>query len=131
MQRLRNTSRGAYYCDNFDVRISTDVLDSVKLVYNTLAYLLVMRCEKVNTSPLVAAGTKYIHLFQEASNTSKTGKNVKPLVELILDEMQQERDADWIFYELLSGIFNIQIDDADQKKIEKAKEHISAGKIDI
>ena len=119
-----------YKKNNYDPK-NKDVLDSVKLVYNTLAYLLVMRCEKVNTSPLVAAGTKQIHLFQEASNTSKTGKNVKPLVELILDEMQQERDADWIFYELLSGIFNIQIDDADQKKIEKAKEHISAGKIDI
>ena len=108
-----------------------EVLDSVKLVYNTLAYLLVMRCEKVNTSPLVAAGTKYIHLFQESAVTSRAGKNVKPLVELILDEMTQERDVDWIFYELLSGIFNIQIDDADKKSIEKAKANIAHGKIDI
>ena len=108
-----------------------DVLESIKLVYNTLAYLLVMKCNSVNTSPLVAAGTKFVHLFQDATQTTRTGKQIMPLVELLLDEMQQERDVDWVFYELLAGIFNIPIDDHDQKEIAKAKDHIAKGKIDI
>ena len=108
-----------------------EVLDAVKLVYNTLAFLLVMKCNSVNCQPLVAAGTKFLHLYQQAQENNNTGKQAKPLVELLLDEMQQERDVDWIFYELLSGIFNIQLDDDDLKSIEQAKAKIASGKIDI
>jgi hypothetical protein len=109
-----------------------DVLDAIKLTYNTLAYLLVMKCKNtVNIQPLVAAGTKYIHLFQEAVTTTKVGKPVKPLIEFILDEMSQQRDVDWIFYNLLSGIFNMPLDDDDRKAIAKAEANIANGKIDI
>ena len=108
-----------------------EVKEAIKLVYNTMAYLLVMKCSNVNTSPLVAAGTKYVHLFQQAATVSSTGKPVTPLVELLLKEMQQERNVDWIFFELLSGIFNIPIEDSEKKSIEKAKQAIANGKIDI
>ena len=53
MQRLRNTSRGTYYCDNFDVRISTDVLDLVNagdlIFFGTLTEdeFAVEKCRKI------------------------------------------------------------------------------------
>ncbi len=108
-----------------------EIKEAIKLVYDTLAYLLVMKCNNVNTSPLVAAGTKYVHLFQEASQTNATGKQIEPLVQLLLEEMQQERNVDWIFFELLSGIFGIPIEENEAKSIEKAKKAIAAGKVDI
>jgi len=107
---------------------SPELKKAVKMVYNTLAYLLVLRCNKVNCAPLVAAGTKYIHLYQQAQ---KTGQNAVALIEMIMAEMQQERIVDWIFYELLTEIFNIQLTPEDQKGIENAKKQLAAGKIDI
>jgi hypothetical protein len=91
-----------------------------------------MKCKNnVNIQPLVAAGTKYIHMFQEAVTANKTGKPVKPLIEFILDEMTQQRDVDWIFYNLLSGIFNMTLDEDDRKSIAAAEARIAQGKIDI
>jgi hypothetical protein len=45
--------------------------------------------------------------------------------------MSQQRDVDWIFYNLLSGIFHIPLDDDDRKAIAKAEANIANGKIDI
>lgn len=120
-----------YKKHDFDPK-DKNVTEAIKLTYNTLAYLLVMKCKNnVNIQPLVAAGTKYIHMFQEAVTANKTGKPVKPLIEFILDEMTQQRDVDWIFYNLLSGIFNMTLDEDDHKAIAAAEARIAQGKIDI
>lgn len=118
---------GKYKKAGFDPN-NKDFLEAVKLVYNTFAYLLVMKCKNVNIGPLIAAGTKYIYLYQTACSDKK---NIRPFIDFFLDQMQQERNVDWIFYELIAGIFKIKFEPGDEKKIAQAKEKIAQGKIDV
>ncbi len=118
-----------YKKNNFDHTCEA-VTKAVKFMYETMAYLLVMKCKNINTRPLIASGVNFINLYQEAQTENKT-RNVESLLGMLLKEMKQERNIDWYFYDLLNEIFKIGLDDNDVKEINKAKSAIDAGKIDI
>lgn len=113
------------YRDNkFDVE-NEKVKNAVKFVYDTFIYLMLFPDSKIrrNTRPLITAGTKYLHMFQEAVGKN-TKNNAKTILYAFLQCLKAERDCDFIFYEVLCMIFDLRMDDSDKKKVEEAKKSL-------
>ena len=77
-----------------------------------------------NIRPLIAAGCKFLYMYQVAMEQNH-GKTATSLLSLIFNKMKQERDVDWLFYELIANVIDYKLDADDQKKIAKAKENLS------
>ena len=110
---------------NFNIK-DQKVIDAVKFVYDCFIYLLTFPNGTIrrNTRPIIIAGTKYIHMFQEAVKT-KNGQSVTSLLDIFINNMQQERDCDYLFYELLATIFGLSLDDDEIDKINQAKKKLN------
>lgn len=110
---------------NFD-HTCEKVTKALTFVYDCFIYLLTFPSGSIrrNTRPIIIAGTKYIHMFQENVRTTN-GKKVKGLLELFIKNMAQSRDCDYLFYELLASIFNITLEDEDIQKIKEAKKKLN------
>ena len=81
-----------------------------------------------NIRPLIAAGCKFLYMWQmaaEQNNGTNTKKATTSLLSLIFNKMKQERDVDWMFYELIANVIDFKLDADDLKKIEKAKKNLA------
>lgn len=107
-----------------------DIVKSVDFLYDTMAWLLTYKeqAARRNIRPLIAAGCKFLYMWQMATEQN-TGVNTKKatttLLNLIFNKMKQERDVDWMFYELIANVINFKLEADDLKKIAKAKENLS------
>jgi hypothetical protein len=50
--------------------------------------------------------------------------NVKEILNIFTSNLKQERDIDWIYFEILAHIFKVPLSDDDISSIEKAKENM-------
>ena len=124
------TSAGAswmlsvYRDSNFNIN-DKNVIDAVKFVYDCFIYLLTFPNGTIrrNTRPIITAGTKYIHMFQEAVKNS-SGKSVNSLLDVFIQNMAQDRDCDYLFYELLANVFDLELDDEELDRINEAKKRL-------
>ena len=107
-----------------------DIVKSVDFLYDTMTFLLTYKDQSArrNIRPLIAAGCKFLYMWQMASeqnNGTSTKKATTSLLSLIFAKMKQERDVDWLFYELIANVIDYKLDADDQKKIEKAKKNLA------
>lgn len=105
-----------------------DIVKSVDFLYDTMAFLLTYKDQSArrNIRPLIAAGCKFLWMWQNAADQNSNGKkSTSSLLNLIFNKMKQERDVDWLFYELIANVINFKLEAADLKKIAKAKENLS------
>ena len=105
-----------------------DIVKSVDFLYDSMTFLLTFKEQNTrrNIRPLIAAGCKFLWMWQEAADQNSNGKkSTGSLLSLIFNKMKQERDVDWMFYELIANVINYKIDADDAKKIAKAKENLS------
>lgn len=116
-----------YRENKFDID-AKPVVDAVKFVYDTFTYLLMFENNKVrrNVRPLLVAGTKYIHMFQEAidKQSTNTSKRVKTLINAFIACMAEQTDVDYIFYELLATVFGLSLSAEERKEIQAAKDRL-------
>ena len=110
---------------NFNAK-DTDIVKSVDFLYDTMTFLLTYKeaAARRNIRPLIAAGCKFLYMYQVAMEQNH-GKTATSLLSLIFNKMKQERDVDWLFYELIANVIDYKLDADDQKKIAKAKENLS------
>jgi hypothetical protein len=105
-----------------------DIGKSVDFLYDTMAFLLTYKDQSArrNIRPLIAAGCKFLWMWQQAADqNNNTKKSTGSLLSLIFNKMKQERDVDWLFYELIANVIDYKVSTEDQKKIAKAKENLS------
>jgi hypothetical protein len=106
------------------------VKNSINFTYEVLSHLSVMKTSKIAIKPLVIAGTKYINIFQKSMTKnlkdSKKLAALDNLLELFMSNLNKKRDCDWIFYSILSEIWEIPYDNGDEEEIAKAEKSISA-----
>jgi hypothetical protein len=107
-----------------------DIVKSVDFLYDTMTFLLTYKDQSArrNIRPLIAAGCKFLYMWQmaaEQNNGTNTKKATTSLLSLIFNKMKQERDVDWLFYELIANVIDFKLDADDLKKIEKAKKNLA------
>lgn len=100
----------------------TEVKDAVTFIYDCLTSILSNKKTYRNSRPMVAAGCKYLHDYEKA--IIKSNKKAGSILHLIFTQMKQQRDIDWIFYELIANINDYDLDDEDKEAIAKAKENL-------
>ena len=113
---------------DFDVK-NEDIVKSVDFVYDVLTYLLTYKDQSArrNIRPLVAAGCKFMYMYQVAIEQNHPNKKgATSLLSLIFKKMKQERDVDWLFYELIANVIDYKLDADDLAKIAKAKKNLAA-----
>lgn len=110
---------------NFNAK-DADIVKSVDFLYDTMTWLLTYKeaAARRNIRPLIAAGCKFLYMYQVAMEQNH-GKTATSLLSLIFNKMKQERDVDWLFYELIANVIDYKLDADDQKKIAKAKENLA------
>ncbi len=110
-----------YRENNYDVTNAT-VKKTVTFAYNVITSFLTMRVHNVNPVPMVIAGMRFIYMYQNLSGIQ--GKQASALSKLFIAEMQNEREIDYIFLELIANIFKVKLSDTDIKKINDAKKNL-------
>ena len=50
--------------------------------------------------------------------------DVKAILNIFLINLKQERDIDWIYFEILANIFDVDLSEDDINSINKAKERL-------
>jgi hypothetical protein len=108
---------------NFDVN-HPDLKDKMQFVYDTFIFLLVfpgVKGVRRNTRPLVVAGTKYIQMYQQALDKKFISPKASLLNAFIKTCMAKQEPEDYIFYDLLGVVFDLDFPAADKEKIKKAK----------
>ena len=115
---------------NENMVVTDKVKFAINYTYEVLSNMAVMKSKNnVAIKPLVIAGTKYINLFQKSmQNTIKdhnTLREMDKLLELFMLNMEKKRDTDWVFYGILSEIWEIPYDDGDEEEIAAAEQRIS------
>lgn len=109
----------------FDVT-NKDVKKIVDFAYNILTIVLGIKCHGVQIKPLIIAGMNYMYLYTNSLNNNYAlSKKFQQERILFLKNMEQKRAIDWIFYEIVSNIFDIEMDAQDKKEIEKAKSELN------
>ena len=114
-----------YKNNNFDIT-NSKVDKAIKFVYNIFIYLLMFPNQMVrrNARPLVTAGTKYMQMYQKSILNTARSKPVKTLLNGFMQCMKEEKDCDYIFYELLVNVFEMRLSEDEQKEIDAAKERL-------
>ncbi len=110
------------YRDN-DYNIENEEMDKcIHFAFDTFIFLLMFSNNMIrrNTRPLVIAGIKYIHMFQNAVGNKTKNKN-KTLLQGFLSCMKEQKDTDYVFYELIGNIFGLKFSIDEQKEINEAK----------
>lgn len=106
---------------------NSKVINAAKFVYQILSFLITYKNAKSmrNARPLIAAGLKFIHIFQDSVNKLQKNKN-SDLFDIFCDLLTEEsNDTDWIFYDLLLTVFDVKNRDEDElKRIDEAKERL-------
>jgi hypothetical protein len=104
------------------------VIDSINFTYKIMTCMLQVKCKGVFLKPLVIAGSEFICTFQEvmANHLSKLNVDydVKAILNIFLINLKQERDIDWIYFEILANIFDVDLNEDDINSINKAKERL-------
>lgn len=115
-----------YKNKDYDIE-NEDVKEAVQFLYDCFMYLMLFPNPVIqrNTRPLVVAGTRYIHMYNEViSKKRKTNVKQQTLLRVFMNCMKNETDTDMLFYELLCNIFDLRISDDEQKKIAEAKKNL-------
>lgn len=108
---------------NFKIK-DEKVVKAVDFLYECMSFMLTFdnKNTRRNIRPLVAAGCKYILMHQNA--LKKAGKKVDSLLSLLFEHMKQQKDVDWLFYELIANVIEFKLDDEDIEAINKAKKNL-------
>lgn len=98
--------------------------DAVKFLYECMAWMLAFQDSGIrrNIRPLIAAGCKYIYMFQKA--IQQQGKKIDSIVSIIFHCMEQERDVDYLFEELIANVIEYKLDQDELQKIAEAKKNL-------
>lgn len=115
---------GVYKKAEYDSK-DEKVTEAAKFTYETMAYILSLKLKNVTTAPLVASGTKYIYTYQSTFDKNESTNNAASLAKLLLNNMKQKRDIDWIFYEMFATMFKLKLDENELKSINKAKDNLA------
>jgi hypothetical protein len=105
-----------------------NVIEIVRTLYNIMTNMLQINCNGCTIKPLIIAGTEYICLYQnslESQITNSKNYDFFKILELFVSFLKQKRSIDWIYYEILSFCFHIDLSDDDIKEIEKAKKDLN------
>jgi hypothetical protein len=104
------------------------VQHAVRFIYDIFTFMLLFPDGIIrrNTRPLILAGTKYIHMFNEVMKNSKNiaGKKQQSLLNAFLKCMKDEKEVDLIFWELLCTIFKVQLTNEERTAIAEAKKKL-------
>lgn len=104
-----------------------NVVNAAEFVYRILTFLITYKNAKSmrNIRPLIAAGLKFIHVFQNSVSDFQKTKNTDLLNMFCSLIAKNSTDTDWIFYDLLLSVFDIKNTDPDElKRIEEAKKNL-------
>ena len=110
-----------YRNKEFDIK-NHEVITAAEFVYKILTFLITFKNEKSmrNVRPLIAAGLKFIHVFQNSVSEFQKSKN-SDLFDMFCNLIAKEStDTDWIFYDLILSVFDI--DNRDEEELERIKE---------
>jgi hypothetical protein len=101
------------------------VQKAVRFLYDIFNYMLMFPDGIIrrNTRPLVVAGTKYIHMYNEVSK-KRNIKNQKSLLNAFLQCMKEEKDVDFIFWELICTVFQVKLNPDEIAAIAEAKKRL-------
>ena len=108
---------------DFDVETS-EVKKIVKFTYDLMTLLLSTKCKGIQIKPLITSGTTYLYTYYK-SIPSLQAKKFDKVLTLFMNQMMQQRDIDWIYYEIIACVFDYTISDEDKQKIAEAKESLS------
>lgn len=105
-----------------------DVIDAINFTYKIMTCMLQVKCKGVFLKPLIISGSEYICTFTNAMSDyfskHNINCNVKEILNIFTSNLKQERDIDWIYFEILAHIFKVPLSDDDISSIEKAKENM-------
>jgi hypothetical protein len=74
-----------------------------------------------NTRPLILAGIKYLHIYQNAIISHGICGN-SSILDAFIQTLANKTNCDWLFYEMLCTIFEYKLDADELAEIKKAKE---------
>jgi hypothetical protein len=111
----------------FDIS-DKNVINAINFTYKIMTCMLQVRCKGVFLKPLVIAGSEFICTFQEVMSEHLSKLNVdydvKSILNVFLLNLKQERDIDWIYFEILANIFGVELSEDDIDSINEAKERL-------
>jgi hypothetical protein len=117
-----------YKNNKFDIN-APEVKDALQFVYDTFIFLMLFPGKagiRRNTRPLLVAGTKYIHMYQQSIQKHIGNMRISSLLAgFIKGCMAKQRDEDYLFYEILGIVFDQQFSDDDKEKIAQAKKNLA------
>ena len=93
----------------------------IDFAYNILTIVLNVKCNGVQIKPLVISGLNYMYLYTQSITDLSISAKFKKVRITFLKNLEQKRAIDWLLYEIISYIFNIELDSNDKREIEKAK----------
>lgn len=106
---------------NYDFDATTpEVKKIVKFTYNLMTLLLDVKCKGIQIKPLIIAGTTYLYTYYKVL-PSLQAKKFDNVIKLFMNQMMQQRDIDWIYYEIIAYVFDYPLSDEDKKKVAEAK----------
>jgi hypothetical protein len=111
------------YRDNsYDINNNTVKL-AVKFLHDIFIYLMVFKDATIrrNTRPLILAGIKYLHIYQNAIISHGICGN-SSILDAFIQTLANKTNCDWLFYEMLCTIFEYKLDADELAEIKKAKE---------
>ena len=104
------------------------VVKATRFLYDCFTFMLTFPDGTIrrNTRPMIIAGIKNIHMFNDVTqkNTKLAGKKPVTLLRSFLTCMKEEKDVDFIFWELLMNIFEVKLSPEEIAAIEKAKANL-------
>jgi len=103
---------------------TTEVKKIVKFAYNLMTIILGIKCKGIQIKPLIIAGTTYLYTYYRVLPSAKA-KKFDNVIKLFMNQMMQQRDIDWIYYEIVSCVFDYQVSAEDKKSIAEAKKNLS------
>jgi len=92
----------------------------VKAAYKIMTSMLQVKCKGIQIKPLVIAGTTYLYTYG-SSLKGNIATKFNNITYMFMSEMKQERSIDWIYYEIISYVFDYPMSKEDKENIEKAK----------
>lgn len=113
---------------NFDIKAFPEIKKYTSNAYNIMTSLLSLEFEKQNNisvqiKPLVIAGTNFMYVYGESlqkSSDIKLFNNFSDVRFEYLLNLQRQTEIDWIYYDILSTVFNIKLSEDDKNKIDLA-----------
>lgn len=112
-----------YRDEKYDVE-TEKMKEALQFVYDTMTYLMLFPNSKIrrNTRPLIVAGVKYLFMFQQVMANKIKGK--KTIGTALTACMNQDRDCDYLFFELLCYILDVRLSDDEVERIKEAKDKL-------